>query len=544
MPMLSGGQLVARQLQREGTPVLFTLCGGHIMNIYDGCLDVGIRVVDVRHEQAAAFAADAWARLTGRPGVAAVTAGPGVTNAVTAVATAMRAQSPLVLLGGQGPLSLAGRGSLQEMDTLSLLRPITKWAVQVHDTARIPEYIHMAFRRALSGVPGPVYLELPLDVLFNQVDESAAPLCARSPDPAPAPPPGDAVAGAAALLRAARRPAALVGSQIRWSPHWQALAEFSGHAQVPVYASGMARGIPGATPLARSRKTALAEADLILVAGTPLDFRLNYGQNFPAGAQLIQIDLDPAELGRNRSPDVGMAADPGTAFRHLVAAGCTPADPDARTGWWAHLEALASRAGQKMQAGLHSDASPADPLRLCHEVGRWLPENATVIGDGGDFVATAANVLQPRRYPAGWLDPGPLGTLGCGFGYAMAAALARPGEPVVLLLGDGAAGLDLLELEAAVRQHLPFVAVVGNDGAWTQIRRTQVQMFGSERAPATGLSRARYDLVAAILGAHAEYVTAPDGLRPALERALASGRPALVNVEMGASDFRAGAISV
>lgn len=543
MAMVSGGHLVARQLQREGVEVLFTLCGGHIMNIYDGCLEAGIRVIDTRHEQAAAFAADGWARLTGRPGVVAVTAGPGVTNATTAVATAMRAQSPLVIIGGQGPLGLAGRGSLQEMDTLALMRPITKWAVQVQETARLPELIHLAFRRALSGVPGPVYVEIPLDVLFGQAEESQAPLWEPSPDRAPLPAPAESVEAAAALLRAARRPAVLVGSQVRWSPDWPSLAEFAAAARVPVYASGMARGIPGAGHQ-RSRKAALAEADVILVAGTPLDFRLNYGQGFPAEAKLIQIDLDPGELGRNRTPAVGMAADPGTVFRQLLAAGCDPADPAARQEWLDRLAAEEERRLAKMQPGLASTASPVDPLRFAREVDQWLPPGATVIGDGGDIVATVANVLQPRRYPAGWLDPGPLGTLGCGPGFAMAAALARPGEPVVLILGDGAAGLDLMEFEAAVRQNNPFVAIVGNDGGWTQIRRTQVEMFGSERAVATGLGRARYDQVAAALGGHGEYVERPEELRPALDRALASGRPALVNVVLGTSDFRAGAISV
>lgn len=543
MGMVSGGHLVARQLHREGVKVVFTLCGGHVMGIYDGCLDLGIRVVDTRHEQAAAFAADAWGRLTGRPGVAIVTAGPGVTNAVTAVATALRAQSPMVVIGGQGPLAAAGRGSLQEMDTLSLMRPVTKWAVQVYETARLPEWIHLAFRRALAGVPGPVYVEIPLDVLMNLVEESQAPLWDPAPDRPAVLAPAAQVEAAAALLREARRPAVLVGSQIRWSPDWQALAEFARAARVPVYASGMARGLPGAG-FQHSRKLALREADLVLVAGTPLDFRLQYGQSFAPDARLIQVDLDPAEPGRNRTPAVGVAADPGSFFRQLLDAGCAPRDPAAREAWLDRLREEEAERLRRMESGLTSGASPVDPLRLAREIDQWLPDRATVIGDGGDFVATAAYVIRPRRYPAGWLDPGPLGTLGCGLGFAMAAALARPGEPVVLLLGDGAAGLDLMELEAAVRQGLPFVAVVGNDAAWTQIRRTQVQLFGPERAVATALSRARYDQVAVALGGYGEYVDRPEEIRPALDRALASGRPAVVNVALGPSDFRAGAISV
>ncbi|MFO7173723.1 MAG: thiamine pyrophosphate-binding protein, partial [Bacillota bacterium] len=393
MGMVSGGHLVARQLHREGAKVVFTLCGGHVMGIYDGCLDLGIRVVDTRHEQAAAFAADAWGRLTGRPGVAIVTAGPGVTNAVTAVATALRAQSPMVVIGGQGPLAAAGRGSLQEMDTLSLMRPVTKWAVQVQETARLPEWIHLAFRRALAGVPGPVYVEIPLDVLMNLVEESQAPLWDPAPDRPAAPAPSAQVEAAAALLREARRPAVLVGSQIRWSPDWQALAEFAQAALVPVYASGLARGIPGAGFL-HSRKLALREADLVLVAGTPLDFRLQYGHSIAPDARLIQVDLDPAEPGRNRTPAVGVAADPGTFFRQLLEAGCAPRDPAAREAWLDRLREEEAARLRRMEPGLTSGASPVDPLRLAREIDQWLPDRATVIGDGGDFVATAAYVIR------------------------------------------------------------------------------------------------------------------------------------------------------
>lgn len=543
MAKVHAGRLVAHALRRAGTEVLFTLCGGHIMSIYDGCLDEGIRVVDVRHEQAAVYAADAWGRLTGRVGAAAVTAGPGVCNAVTAIANAWRAQSPLVVFGGQGPLAVAGKGSLQEMDHLAMLRPITKWAVQVQETARLPETVALACRRALSGVPGPVYVEVPLDVIMGtgELPAAAEPLPARPAVPAdPA-----RVEQAAALLRQADRPAVLVGSQVRWSPDSDAVGRLGAAAQAPVYVSGMARGLlPAGHPAGfqRSRKAALAAADVVLLAGAPLDFRLNYGEAIPAGTALIQADLDPGELGRNREPAVGLAGDPGTVCAQLLAAGVAPAA--GRAGWLAQLRAAEDRAWEKMQAGLTSGAAPVDPLRLCAELDAWLGDDATVIGDGGDFVATAANVLRPRRYPAGWLDPGPLGTLGVGPGFALAARLARPSGQVLLLLGDGAAGLDLMEFEAAVRQGIPFVAVCGNDAGWTQIRRLQVQMYGEARAVATALDFTRYDQAVAAVGGHGEWVQRPEDLRPALDRALASGRPALVNVQMGRSDFRAGAISV
>lgn len=544
MPGVHGGRHIASALRRAGVEVLFTLCGGHIMHIYDGCLDEGIRVVDVRHEQAAVYAADAWARLTGRPGAAAVTSGPGVCNSVTAVANAWRAQSPLVLIGGQGPLAAQGRGSLQEMDHLSILRPITKWAVQAAETERLAEVVALACRRAANGVPGPVYVEVPLDVITP-----SAGLTGGEPLPPRAPVPGDpaSVEAAARLLRGAKRPALLVGSQVRWSPDHDAVRRFAETAMVPAYASGMARGVLAPDhPLAfsQSRKQALKEADVVLVAGTPLDFRLNYGQSIGAGAALVQVDLDPGELGRNREPLVGIAGDSGVVLDQIAACGTAPSDRDSRERWLEGLRAAERETRGAMESALRSDASPVDPLRLCAEVDLWLREGATVIGDGGDFVATASYVVRPRRYPAGWMDPGPLGTLGIGPGFALAARLARPQGQVVLIMGDGAAGLDLMEFEAAVRQQIPFVAVVGNDAAWTQIRRLQVQVFGNERGVATALRHARYDRVVAELGGHGEYVARPEEIRPALDRALESGLPALVNVEMGASDFRAGAVSV
>jgi acetolactate synthase I/II/III large subunit len=539
------GKLVARALKNEGTEVVFTLCGGHVMSIYDGCIDEGIRVVDVRHEATAAFAADGWSRLTGRPGVAIVTAGPGVTNAVTAVANAWRAQSPAVILGGQGPHNLVGKGALQEMDGIGLMKPITKWQVQVTDPKRIPETIATAFRQAASGVPGPVYVELPVDVLFENIELGDVVF----PRPYAGRPalPGDPerIAAAGALLRAAERPVVLLGSQVRWSGRWDGLEGCSEVFGAPVYVSGMARGL--LPPVwVRSRKAALAEADLVIVCGTPLDFRLGYGQApvWNETCKVVHIDMDPAEPGRNRDADVALVGDPRSVLTALMAAGDLGADRPERQAWLSKLLAVEEKQAAKMASGLTSDSVPIDPLRLCAEVDAVLPDDATVIGDGGDFVATAASVLRVRRYPAGWMDPGPLGTLGVGMGFAMAARLARPGSPVLLFLGDGTAGLNLMEVEAAVRQGIPFVAVIGNDAGWTQIRRGQVQMFGEDRAPATGLDFTRYDLAAAALGAHGEYVERPEEIRPALERAFAAGKPAVVNVMLGASDFRSGAISI
>lgn len=540
-----GGALVAAALRREGLDVVFTLCGGHVMAIYDGCIDEGIRVVDVRHEQTAAFAADAWSRLTGKPGVAIVTAGPGVTNAATAVANAYRAESPAVIIGGQGPHALAGKGALQEMDLMGVLKPITKWQAKVADVKRIPEYVATAVRQAMSGVPGPVYLEIPVDVLFEQAE--ADDLTWPAPYPGRPAQPGDPdrVNEAVGLLRKADRPVVLVGSQIRWSPRWEAARVFARMAGAPVYTSGMARGILD-PKWSRSRKAALAEADLVLLFGAPLDFRLNYGQPpvWNDSCKLIRVDLDPAEPGRNRDAEIAIPGDAASVMSQMMQHVHLGIDKPARQEWLAKLAAVEEAQAAKLAPALASEAVPVDPLRLCAEVDAALPPGTTVIGDGGDFVATAAALVRVRRYPSGWMDPGPLGTLGIGMGFAMAAKLARPAAPVCLLLGDGTAGLNLMEVEAAVRQQIPFVVVIGNDAAWTQIRRGQVQMFGESRAPATALDYVRYDLAAAGLGAHAEYVEKPEDLRPALDRAFAAGKVAVVNVKMGLSEFRSGAISI
>lgn len=539
------GKVVARALKNEGVEVVFTLCGGHVAPIYDGCLDESIRVVDVRHEATAVFAADAWARLTGRPGVAIVTAGPGVTNAVTGIANAYRAQSPAVIIGGQGPSNLLGKGSLQEMDLIDVLRPITKWQAQVTDPKRVPEMVATAFRHAMSGVPGPVYLEMPVDMLYAAIEPGDAPLVSPYSGRPTMPGDPDRVTEAHAMLRAAQRPVVLIGSQIRWSRRWEVAREFAAQVGAPVYLNGMARGLLTQT-WSRSRKAALAEADLVLAFGVPLDFRLGYGQapTWNEATKLIRVDLDPAEPGRNRSADVAIAGDTAAVISQMLALGDLGGQRTERQEWVARLQAEEGRRRARMEAGMVSESVPVDPLRFCAEIDAALPENTVVIGDGGDIVSTAAYVVQPRSYPSGWMDPGPLGTLGVGMGFAMAAKLARPDSAVVLILGDGTAGINLMEVEAAARQSIPFVVVIGNDAAWTQIRRDQVQIFGQDRGVATSLNHTRYDLAAAGLGAHAEYVERPEEVRPALERALACGRVAVVNVKLGSSDFRAGSISI
>jgi acetolactate synthase-1/2/3 large subunit len=555
MTTITGGHLVARALRAEGIEAIFTLCGGHIMDIYDGCVDAGIRIVDVRHEQAAAHAADAWTRLTGIPGCAVVTAGPGITDAVTAIANAWRAQTPMLLIGGQGPLQQAHMGALQELDHVGLLKPITKFATTIYQTGRIPEIIGMAFRQAYSGRPGPVFVEIPVDVLFSSVEEQAVvdPGNYRSRGKVC----GDVqlVEQAARLLSRAERPAILAGSQVwhcRGMAELQALAEA---ASIPVYLNGSARGaLPPSHPLllSRSRREALGKADVILVLGTPFDFRLGYGRRLAADAKIIQVDLDQGELGHNRGVDIGITGDSAAVLSQLTAALPSPLAPGGRgaggeggqsTPWLDFLRAAEKKALEKDLPLLNSDAVPIHPLRLAKEINDFLTEDSIFIGDGGDVVTFSASVVQTHR-PGQWLDPGPLGTLGVGMPFAIAARIAFPKKEAFILFGDGAFGLNGFEFDTAVRFNLPVVSVVGNNAAWNQIRYGQISRYGEARGDIANLLAAtRYDRVVEALGGYGEHVTQPKEIRPALERARASGKPSCINVMIDPNVYSSGTMN-
>jgi acetolactate synthase-1/2/3 large subunit len=542
---VTGGHLVARALKAEGIEAIFTLCGGHIIDIYDGCTDAGIRIIDVRHEQAAAHAADAWTRLTGMPGCAVVTAGPGTTDAVTAVANAWRAQVPMLLIGGQGPLKQAHMGSLQELDHVALMKPITKFATTVYHTERIPEVLGMAFRQAYDGRPGPVFVEIPADVLFATVDESAVvdPGQYRSRGKVY----GDVklVEEAARLLALAERPAVLAGSQV-W--HCRGVAElraFVEAARVPVYLNGAARGtLPADHPhlFVRSRRDALAQADVILVLGTPFDFRLGYGRRLAPDANIIQVDLDYGELGHNRGIDIGITGDAAAVLGQLASAlGNVPAER--RKAWLEHLRGVEQKALAKDLPLLNSDAVPIHPLRLAREINDFMREDTIFIGDGGDVVTISASVIHPRQ-PGQWLDPGPLGTLGVGMPFAIAAKVAFPRKEAFILFGDGAFGFNGFEFDTAVRFRLPVVSIVGNNAAWNQIRYGQIARYGAERGDIANLLAAtRYDRVVEALGGYGEYVTEPREICPALERARASGKPACVNVMIDPNVYSSGTMN-
>ena len=540
MAQITGGQLVAKTLKQAGVGTIFTLCGVHIVDIYNGCIDEGIRIIDVRHEQTAAHAAEAWSRLTGIPGVAVVTAGPGVTDAITGVATAFRNQTPMLLIGGQAPRSQILRGGLQELDHVSLMKPITKLSTSIFDTERIPELINMALREAFSGRPGPSFLEIPMDVLDNAVDLNnvSFPVYCRSEgrsqgDPA-------LIEQAAALLERAARPAIIAGTQVWHCRGDGELLSFVEKSRIPTFLNGAARGcLAECCPyfLMRSRRHALSRADVVLVIGTPFDFRLAYGKRISENAKIIQIDLDYSELGHNRDIDIGIQGDVKSVLAQLAAA---VASPGRGNSWIEELLQIEDDLREKDMPLLDSDAIPIHPLRLAREIRDFMSDDAIFIADGGDVVTMSAGVITPCE-PGRWLDPGPLGTLGVGTPFAIAAKAAMPETEVVVLFGDGAFGLTGFDYDTLVRFGMPVIGVVANNAAWNQVRYGQIERYGKMRGNAANiLSPTRYDRVVEAMGGHGEHVTEPSHIRPALERARSSGKPSLINVMVDPNVFSSG----
>lgn len=559
--MQHGGKLVAKALADEGVKTVFTLCGGHVMPVYDGCIDEGIRVVDVRHEQAAAMAADGLARVTGRPQCAVVTAGPGVMNAVTGVANARKSDSPLVLIGGQAELARYDQGALQDGPQLPVLAPITKWARGVYEAKRLHEYTRSAFRIAGSPRTGPTYVEVPWDVLFQDADEPAAAQRRARPRGRAGASGGD-TAIALDMLAAAERPVVLAGGSVHWCGAAGALARLAEAMDLPVFTNGLARGamsasaasghspwpsghgvVPAGHPLSFSlaRGHALANADLVVVAGTPWDFRLNYGEDVAPGAKVLHIDVDAESVGHNRIPDAALIGDLAVTFEELRGLWSALQDRAARTGggsskagvrkqWVGALVEEETRKRAKMRDDLNAPNRPVHSLRLAKELDDALPADAIVVGDGGNVVANAAKVLRSRG-PGSWLDPGPFGTLGVGLPFAIAAKVNAPERPVVVLSGDGSFGLNGFEFDTCVRHDLPVVVVVGNDRAWAQIRQPQVMFYGEERGVTTRLGdNARYDRFAESMGGLGYLVDDPAEIAPTVKKAIKANRPAVVNV--------------
>jgi acetolactate synthase-like protein len=589
---MTGGDIVADALVRQGVRFLFTLCGGHISPILVSAKARGIRVVDTRHEATAVFAADAVARLSGVPGVAAVTAGPGVTNTITALKNAQMAQSPLVLLGGATATLLRGRGALQDVDQMALVGPHVKRASRVTRLRDLGPALAGAFSLARHGVPGPVFLECPVDLLYPEAlvrqwygaktgDSDGAPGAragkegvdlgdrARqwyvgrhlrrlfggvAPSPSavlpavPAPEPDEArVRRASVLLSRAERPVLLVGSQALLSPaEAEVLAEAVRALRVPAYLSGMARGLLGAfDPLQvrHKRKEALREADLVILAGVPCDFRLDYGRHIGRDASLVAANRSRGELSRNRRPALAVLGAPDLFLRGLARV-----LPGPRPAWAPWLEALRTRDAERdAEIAAQAEAEVpggTNPLRLCRALDAALAEDSVIVADGGDFVSTASYVLRPRR-PLSWLDPGVFGTLGVGAGFALGAKLVRPSADVWIVYGDGSVGYSLAEADTFARHGLGVVAVIGNDGAWTQIAREQVEVLHDDVG--TVLAHADYERAAEGLGACGLRLDEADRTDAVLREArdvARSGRPAYVNARIGSTDFRKGSISM
>jgi thiamine pyrophosphate-dependent acetolactate synthase large subunit-like protein len=529
---LHGGRLVARALRGYGVTKLFTLSGGHLFSIYDGCRAEGIDIVDVRHEQAAAFAAEGWAKVTRTPGVCALTAGPGVTNGMSAMASAAQNNSPMLVLGGRAPAFRWGQGSLQEIDHVPFVAPVVKSAATAASTAEIPGLLDEALRAALTPHSGPAFVDFPLDQVFGEA--SASPPANPLPEPWTGPG-ADAtqIERAAALLREAERPVIMAGTGLYWGRGERALQQLAEELRIPVFLNGLGRGcLPADHELAfsRARSTGLSQADVALVIGVPLDFRLGFGAVFAEDAHVIAIDVaEPARAHPRALSAELYGALPATLNALRDGAGAPDAEATKIRAAWVESLRAAETERRDAEAGELTDGrAPLHPMRIYGELAQLLDRDAIVVGDGGDFVSYAGRVVDSYR-PGCWLDPGPYGCLGSGPGYALAAKLAHPERQVVLLLGDGAFGFSGMEFDTLARHGVAVVGVMGNNGIWALEKHPMEAIYGYSVA-ADLRPQTRYDEVAEALGCHGELVSAPDELRPALERAFASGRPALVNV--------------
>jgi acetolactate synthase-1/2/3 large subunit len=523
-PRLHGGRLVAKRLKAHGITKLFTLSGGHLFSIYDGCREEGIDLVDVRHEQSAAFAAEGWAKVTRTPGVAALTAGPGVTNGMSALGSAQMNGSPLVVLGGRAPALRWGQGSLQEIDHVPFVAPLTKSARTPTSTAEIPPLVDEALVTAMAAPSGPTFVDFPLDYVFMDLDEEP-PSTARIADPRDTLP-ADGVEAAIELLRGARRPVIMAGTGLYWGHGEDALNRLVEGRRIPVFANGQARGCVAADhelAFSRARGTALKGADVALVVGVPMDFRLGFGAAFGDETKIVVIDAAPSGRTPPRSPDLELYG--GIAQTLDALAGGAALDTQA---WVDELRALEDerRAGEREE--MADDRSPLHPMRLYAELAQVIDRNAIIIGDGGDFVSYAGRVIDSYE-PGCWLDPGPFGCLGAGPGYALAAKLAHPDRQVVLLVGDGAFGFAGMEFDTLARHGVNVVAVMGNNGIWALEKHPMEFLYGYSVIADLRPETPYHEMVQA-LGGHGELVRSPAELKPALERSFSAGKPALVNV--------------
>ncbi len=549
--VISGGHLVAKALKNEGVDTIFTLCGGHIIDIYDGCLDEGIRIIDVRHEQVAAHAADGYARQTGKLGCVVTTAGPGCTNAVTGVATAFRSESPIIHIGGQGALTQHKMGSLQDLPHVDMMSAITKFAATVPATERVADMIAMAARECFSGAPGPSYLEIPRDVLDREIDVAKAVIPKPGHYRASTKSVGDPadIEKLADILVNAERPAILFGQQV-WTArgHEEAIALLRG-LDIPGYFNGASRGLlPPGDPhhFDRTRSLAFGKADVIVIVGTPFDFRMGYGRriNVPT---LVQIDMDYRTVGKNRDISLGLVGDPGAILGAVLQAASGRLKNDkrqARKEWMKQLADAEETATAKLMPLFKSDRTPIHPYRVAWEINEFLTDDTIYIGDGGDVVTISAQAVRPRQ-PGHWMDPGALGSLGVGTGFALAAKLAHPNKEVLCYYGDGSFGMTAFDMETANRFGAPYIAVIGNNSAMNQIRYGQMAKYGEQRGNiGNKLGDVEFSKFGEMLGGYGEEVRDPAQIAPALRRARESvhktGRSAVINIWVDPNEYAPG----
>ena len=584
VPSMHGGDRVAQSLQAHGVRWVFTLCGGHISPILTASKARGIRIVDVRDEATAVFAADASARLSGLPGVAAVTAGPGISNTITALKNAQLAQSPVILFGGAAPTALQGRGALQDIDQRPLVEPHVKLFTKIRRVRDLGPAVDQAFAVARAGVPGPVFIECPVDLLYDEVSirqwyadaagkgTSAADRLLRlylnrhvarmfaGSDMAAAPQvlsvelpraSGASLKAALAALAKAHKPLMVIGSQtLTRSGDAANVAQAVAQLGIPVYLSGMARGLLGREhplQMRHQRRQALREADCVVLAGVPCDFRLDYGKHVRHSATLIAANRSAKDARLNRKPDVAAIGDAGQflqSLAHVAQNGALMHTLEQRCAWTAQLRTRDDQREAEIDLQAQVQGPGVNPVGLLRALEREAGDNALLVADGGDFVATAAYVLHPRA-PLRWLDPGAFGTLGVGAGFALGAALCHPQCEVWIVFGDGACGYGLVEFDTFVRHGIPVIALVGNDAGWTQIAREQVKMLHDDVG--TVLARSAYHEVARAFGAEGILVQTMAEVPAALARARAlarSGKPVLVNVWLDKTEFREGSISM
>ena len=549
--VISGGHLVAKALKNEGVDTIFTLCGGHIIDIYDGCLDEGIRIIDVRHEQTAAHAADGYARQTGKLGCVVTTAGPGCTNAMTGIATAFRSESPVLHIGGQSSLMQHKMGSLQDLPHVEMMTPITKFAAGVMSTERVADMISMAARECFSGAYGPSYLEIPRDVLDKEIPVETATV----------PKPGhyrasvksigdpDDIKKLGDILMNSKSPAMLVGSQVFMSRGHQAAIDLSRSLNIALYMNGASRGIlPPGDPhyFNRTRSSAFKKADVIVIAGTPFDFRMGYGKRISNDATLIHIDQDYRTVGKNRDISIGLAGDPGAILEavHKEVASNKKNGSEKRKSWLDELRSEEIERTEKLMPMFKSEESPIHPYRLAWEINEFLTEDTIYIGDGGDIVTISAQAVQPRS-PGNWMDPGALGSLGVGTGFAMAAGLANPDKEILCLYGDGSFGMTVFDMETANRFGAPYIAIVGNNSHMNQIRYGQITKYGEERGNiGNKLGDVQFSVFAEMLGGYGAEIHQPQEIQPALQKARESvkstGKSAVINVWVNPDEYAPG----